>query len=365
MNQLHALLDRYSEPCAEDCEHSQCPLLRELHAMVITDTLERARQTVKPIVDREREGEFVGDLMNMRLRTPSPASSPVPPIVRICAWCKEEIITMYLSADGNRYCSVQCQLQYEAETRRAGANWERAAEKGATQWPAATPTPVEQDCSRLDNWPIPDVLAHLASATEHLLQHHDCDEHGHETWKYAAEAARKHISLCTAGWQYVHERDAELIRKDGVMCEAHPGLEFGHDPQCSGPGMAWTIEGRSAIAAALSSRDTEIREVLEGLAAHQIRSRRPCWCPPDYGSEPHTELCEAARALYTCLQPGPRSTCTWTYDPDGYWQTSCDDQFCITEGSPAENRMRYCHYCGRRITTSAEVGVIDAAQPAP
>lgn len=48
-------------------------------------------------------------------------------------------------------------------------------------------------------------------------------------------------------WQYTHERDAELIRKDGMMCEAHPGLEFGHDPSCGGPGMAWTVEGRSAI----------------------------------------------------------------------------------------------------------------------
>lgn len=69
---------------------------------------------------------------------------------------------------------------------------------------------------------------------------------------------------------------------------------------------------------------------------------------------------------FELIQPAaPPVTCAWTYNPDGYWQTSCDDQFCISEGSPAENRMRYCHYCGRRITTSAEVGVIDAAQPAP
>lgn len=46
------------------------------------------------------------------------------------------------------------------------------------------------------------------------------------------------------------------------------------------------------------SRDAEIKEVLEGLATHQIGSRRPCWCPPDYESEPHSPACLAARALY-------------------------------------------------------------------
>lgn len=53
--------------------------------------------------------------------------------------------------------------------------------------------------------------------------------------------------------QYVHERDAELIRKDGLMCEAHPGLEFEHDPDCAGPGMAWAIEGKAAITSALTT----------------------------------------------------------------------------------------------------------------
>lgn len=41
--------------------------------------------------------------------------------------------------------------------------------------------------------------------------------------------------------------------------------------------------------------------------------------------------------------------CIWTYDPDGYWQTSCGDQFCISDGTPAENKMRFCHYCGLRL----------------
>ena len=39
-------------------------------------------------------------------------------------------------------------------------------------------------------WPLRDVLAKLASATEHLLQDHACDVHGHEEMKRAADEAR-------------------------------------------------------------------------------------------------------------------------------------------------------------------------------
>lgn len=72
---LNTLLASYAEPCIGDCEHSQCPLLRELHALRIRATLEKARLTVKPIVDRERQGEQIGDLMNMHLDAPAPRAT--------------------------------------------------------------------------------------------------------------------------------------------------------------------------------------------------------------------------------------------------------------------------------------------------
>lgn len=145
------------------------------------------------------------------------------------------------------------------------------ADAGILRAPAATasPAPAEsanndlgyEQWSRLDNWPVSDVLNKLVEATEHLLRDHNCDEQGHETWKYAAEAARKHVASHADNWQYTHEHDAELIRKDGMMCEAHPGLEFGHDPDCGGPGMAWVIEGRGAIKLLENKNTTRAREV--------------------------------------------------------------------------------------------------------
>jgi hypothetical protein len=74
-NGLNTLLASYTEPCIGDCDHSQCPLLRELHALRIKATLEKARLTVKPIVDRERQGEQIGDLMNMRLDSAAPRAT--------------------------------------------------------------------------------------------------------------------------------------------------------------------------------------------------------------------------------------------------------------------------------------------------
>lgn len=66
--------------------------------------------------------------------------------------------------------------------------------------------------------------------------------------------------------------------------------------------LNWSIEQWSHRA--LSSRDTEIREVLEGL-----RNNHGCWCP---GSEEYEfeapficgPSCHAARALWAKLQPG-------------------------------------------------------------
>jgi hypothetical protein len=39
-------------------------------------------------------------------------------------------------------------------------------------------------------WPLPDVLAKLIEATEHLLDGHSCDAHGHELFRRATEVGK-------------------------------------------------------------------------------------------------------------------------------------------------------------------------------
>lgn len=44
--------------------------------------------------------------------------------------------------------------------------------------------------------------------------------------------------------------------------------------------------------------------------------------------------------------------CAWTLDePDeGKWDTSCGESFLLLEGTPEDNNMRFCCYCGLPLT---------------
>jgi uncharacterized Zn-finger protein len=47
--------------------------------------------------------------------------------------------------------------------------------------------------------------------------------------------------------------------------------------------------------------------------------------------------------------------CTWTHyasiwDGDNVWYTSCENAFELIDGTPGENKMVYCPYCGKQIT---------------
>lgn len=41
--------------------------------------------------------------------------------------------------------------------------------------------------------------------------------------------------------------------------------------------------------------------------------------------------------------------CTWTYDSDGVWATSCEHTFCFNDGGPTENHFTCCCYCGKPL----------------
>ena len=47
--------------------------------------------------------------------------------------------------------------------------------------------------------------------------------------------------------------------------------------------------------------------------------------------------------------PTPEQSCDWREDEDGIWHTACGESFEVTEGSPTENGMKFCHSCRRRL----------------
>lgn len=45
--------------------------------------------------------------------------------------------------------------------------------------------------------------------------------------------------------------------------------------------------------------------------------------------------------------------CEWTQDVDGSWDTECGNKFCIEEGTPKDNEMLFCCYCGAALFVEA------------
>lgn len=59
---------------------------------------------------------------------------------------------------------------------------------------------------------------------------------------------------------YAADHKYLFLAADGsMMCEAHPGYEWGKCPggaECVGPGMPWTIQGRTLIDEVITERTT-------------------------------------------------------------------------------------------------------------
>lgn len=68
-----------------------------------------------------------------------------------------------------------------------------------------------------------------------------------------------------------------------------------------------------------------------------------------YGAYQATTHCERwlvwkARAA---LQSQDRKPCTWEHDAEiDAYETTCGNTFIVGEGTPAENDMKFCCYCG-------------------
>ena len=43
--------------------------------------------------------------------------------------------------------------------------------------------------------------------------------------------------------------------------------------------------------------------------------------------------------------------CEWTYDDsdDDFWDTTCGETYCFMEGGIKDNRVVFCHHCGRLV----------------
>ena len=47
--------------------------------------------------------------------------------------------------------------------------------------------------------------------------------------------------------------------------------------------------------------------------------------------------------------------CAW-HEEDGCWATDCGEIFVINEGTPEENEMKFCCFCGKHIVQFPQEG---------
>lgn len=46
----------------------------------------------------------------------------------------------------------------------------------------------------------------------------------------------------------------------------------------------------------------------------------------------------------------PREDCRWKADEDGVYHTECDNAFFFDTGAPADNKFKFCPYCGAKLS---------------
>jgi hypothetical protein len=42
-------------------------------------------------------------------------------------------------------------------------------------------------------------------------------------------------------------------------------------------------------------------------------------------------------------------SCTWKEDDDGNWATKCGNLYVTNYGTPRENKMKFCCFCGNKL----------------
>lgn len=86
--------------------------------------------------------------------------------------------------------------------------------------------------------------------------------------------------------------------------------------------------------------------------------RHECDCGEVYANVELLYACQAANHY----QP---QICNWHQEDDEYgtWEGDCGSSFNLNEGTPSDNQMKFCCYCGKKLVEHPFVeDVIDEHQ---
>ena len=68
------------------------------------------------------------------------------------------------------------------------------------------------------------------------------------------------------------------------------------------------------------------------------------------------------RELYAAHKVAQQASCEWKKDPDNEmgdtYHSNCGESWSFVDGGPKENRVSYCHHCGKPVKLAAPKGVV-------
>ena len=125
-------------------------------------------------------------------------------------------------------------------------------------------------------------------------------------------------------------------------------------PAASAPNLErYVVIDRAALNRMLTTRDFSelMLAAQEHLPTDQFDPEHNVR-PGDIGTEAQLQAARVQDA----------KGCVWSEDEDGNWDTGCGNMFVITEGTPYDNEMGFCCYCGHKLD---QVTQPTAAQESP
>ena len=75
----------------------------------------------------------------------------------------------------------------------------------------------------------------------------------------------------------------------------------------------------------------------------------PAAAPIEYSVSAERVAQQAAKSEDGHTVRSSSTTCQWTQNEDGAWESACGHRWEFIEGGPTENGMKFCCYCGKPL----------------
>jgi len=189
-----------------------------------------------------------------------------------------------------------------------------------------------------------------------------------------ADQHRANYEWAHAGWDSCKQECDWLRDELAVLEELHWQLkqrEATHTQPASEPVARSVTVGEAMGASKLLMRAVELHEKAEGwvmvpaeptpamlVAMWDHREAMRGQSENRIARAGYAAMLAATPSAPTAVEPDERATCEWTVEDDdnGTWQSSCGELWSFIEGGPKENRVSFCHHCGKPAVVRASKG---------